>query len=517
MAESAGHDPGPLVLELARFASERFGLRLAKDRLSELGRALRQDALAAGRADPGHGARLLIENGNGRETLDILAAHLTVGETFFYREPAVFDQLEQTLLPELVRRATQESRGVTIFSAGCSTGEEPYSAAIALHRTTLGHPPPASIVIGADINAEALETARRGLYREWSFRGAKPLVKERYFRKTGKGVYAISPLVAAMTAFHRLNLARDDFAGLVPGLASPDVIFCRNVLMYFLPQAAKRAVGCLLGMLRPGGLIVVSPSEATFLKDTALELVGTGGTAIYRKPKPGERIRPAPGLAPRPETTPRKTARKSPPGPPATPVAPIAKNRAALPGVCAEAKSETHGDARPEEALYLRALDLYHEGRYAEAAGELETWLASDPGARGEPGLYAREITLLTRIYANLGQPERAVAWCEALVQGDALCPEAHFALGTALRDAGRPGEARGAFTRALYLDNGFVAAELALAGLCRDLGETDRAAKHYANVAAMLAGAPGEAVVPQSGGMTAAAVRELAASLMER
>ena len=162
-------------------------------------------------------------------------------------------------------------------------------------------------------------------------------------------------------------------------------------------------------------------------------------------------------------------------------------------------------------------MGLYHQGRYAEAADELERWLASDPEASAEPGLYAREITLLARIFANLGQAERAVAWCETLVRGDGLNPEAHFALGTALRDAGRPDDAERAFTRALYLDSGFVAAELALAGLCRARGETGRAAKHYANVAAMLAATPGESVVPLSGGLTAAAVREFAISLGER
>jgi chemotaxis protein methyltransferase CheR len=505
MAENAGRGPAVLVRELARHACERFGLRLPKERLNELARALRPEDLTAAQADPEPSARLLIESESGRETLDILAAHLTVGETFFYREPVVFDQLEKSFLPELVRRAAIEGRGVKVLSAGCSTGEEAYSAAIALHRTTRGQPPPASKVIGADINTKALESARRGLYREWSFRGAKPHIKERYFRKTGQGVYAISPQVADMTAFYRLNLARGNFTGQVSELAGLDLIFCRNVLMYFSPQAAERAVGHLIEVLRPGGLLIVSPSEAMFLKNTPLELAGTGGTAIYRKPGPGERSRVTPGHAVRPLAISQKT---------------VFALAAAAPKAALPAKApvpQAPDTAKADETLYPKALDLYHEGRYAEAADELETWLANDPEARAEPGLYAREITLLARILANLSRPERAVAWCETLVQGDGLNPEAHFALGTALRDAGRPDEAGRAFTRALYLDTDFVAAELALAGLCRDRGETGRAAKHYANVAVMLADTLGESVVPQSGGMTAAAIREFAAALMER
>jgi chemotaxis protein methyltransferase CheR len=505
MAESAARAPDPLVRELARHACERFGLRLPKERLAELARALRPEHIAAGRADPEAAARFLLESEGHRATLDLLAAHLTVGETFFYREPLVFSQLEQSLLPELTRRAAAEGRGVKILSAGCSTGEEAYSAAIALHRVTLGQPPPASKVIGADINAKALEAARRGLYREWSFRGAKTRIKEGYFRKTGQGVYAISPMIAKMTAFHRLNLARGALSGQVAELAGLDLIFCRNVLMYFSPQAAARAVDSLLEVLRPGGLLVVSPSEAMFVKATPLELAGTGGTAIYRKPGPGERARAAPGREVRAaRTRPRPILALA-----------AAAPKAALPAAAPSPRAPEAAQA--DEALYPKALDLYHAGRYAEAADELEAWLTHDPEARDEPGLYAREITLLARILANLGRPEQAAAWCETLVRGDALSPEAQFALGTALRDAGRPDEAGRAFARALYLDGGFVAAELALAGLCRDRGETVQAAKHYANVATLLANAPDDSVVPQSGGLTAAAIREFAATLRER
>lgn len=145
-----------------------------------------------------------------------LAGHLTVGETYFFRDRACFEALEQQVLPSLIaaRRADGVLR-IRIWSAGCATGEEPYSLAILLDRLLFDLSDWALTILATDINPEALETARRGRYREWAFRETPAWVRDRYFQRRGGETLELDPRIRRMVTFAPLNLAEDGYPNIV--------------------------------------------------------------------------------------------------------------------------------------------------------------------------------------------------------------------------------------------------------------------------------------------------------------
>ena len=116
--------------------------------------------------------------------LEAFIAELTIGETYFFRHRAQFDALERTILPDLIARRSQERR-LRIWSAGCATGEEPYSLAILLDRMLPDREAWSVMILGTDINRASLEQAQRGTYRSWSFRGVDQATQRRYFTRSG--------------------------------------------------------------------------------------------------------------------------------------------------------------------------------------------------------------------------------------------------------------------------------------------------------------------------------------------
>jgi chemotaxis protein methyltransferase CheR len=206
-----------------------------------------------------------------------LAGYLTVGETYFFRDRAVFDALEQQILPALI--AARRAEGVLrlrLWSAGCATGEEPYSLAILLDRLLPDRATWALTILATDVNPQALEVAQQGCYREWSFRETPQWIRDRWFHRVGGDRFEVQPKIRQMLAFAPLNLAAD-------GYPSMDLILCRNVLMYFTPEAREATVARLRHALVPGGWLAVSPAEASVDLFRPLSPVSVPGALLYRK------------------------------------------------------------------------------------------------------------------------------------------------------------------------------------------------------------------------------------------
>ena len=183
-----------------------------------------------------------------------LAGSLTVGETYFFRDRASLAALEQHVLPSLI--AAQRARDLLqlrIWSAGCATGEEPYSLAILLDRLLPDRSQWHVTILATDINPEALEAAQRGLYRAWSLRETPLWLRERYFCRRSAATFEVDPQIRQMVTFVRCNLADDDDLAAVAHTSAVDVILCRNVLMYFTPEVQRAVVAQLLRALVPGG------------------------------------------------------------------------------------------------------------------------------------------------------------------------------------------------------------------------------------------------------------------------
>ncbi|HET7546863.1 MAG TPA: protein-glutamate O-methyltransferase CheR [Usitatibacter sp.] len=440
----------------ARFAErlgERLGLGFPPQRMGELRRTLARGAAALGFEDVDECASRLAVEPWDRARMDALASLFTVGETYFFRDPALFEALAGSVLPALVRGAARVGRPVRIWSAGCCTGEEAYSLAIVASQV-LARFPGASVAIRAtDVNARFLEGAAAASYGNWSFRGMSGDCLARHFVRLEDGRHAPRPEIRSLVQFAWDNLVEESNAA---SAAKLDLIVCRNVLMYFTPAQMRRTIRRLHEALAPGGWLVVSPSEAAAERFPGFAPVMRGGAFLYRKKDPAREPAAAPPIVPDEAALP--------------PAAPLD-----VPPPIASYEVPSQAAAPPMQSLATRARACADRGALDEALGWCDRWLAAarlDPGAH-----YLRAMVLLER-------DERAAA--------------------------------RAALTRALYLDPAHVMSHVACGHLARAEGSGDEARRHFHNALELLRRMPAEEPVADSDRMSAAALREALAALLE-
>jgi chemotaxis protein methyltransferase CheR len=206
-----------------------------------------------------------------------LEAALAVNETYFWRE---FDQIQAAvdiLIPQLQR--SRPGVPVRIWHAGCATGEEPYSLAIALHMADRFSDGPIEIS-ATDLNTEALARARAGIYRQRSFRTLPPSIRDSYFTELSKNELLLSDDIRAKVHFSHLNLMDQKMMALRQNY---DIIFCRNVFIYLAPTAIKSVVTYFYHSLNSDGYLFVAAAESLLRFTTQFEFVEIGGVFAYRK------------------------------------------------------------------------------------------------------------------------------------------------------------------------------------------------------------------------------------------
>ncbi len=227
--------PAALLSQLSEFVATQMGLHFPKERWRDLERGIRSAAREFDFKDAESCLQWLVSSPLAKGQIEILARHLTVGETYFFREQKSLEILEGYVLPELIRTRRENEKRLRIWSAGCCTGEEPYSIAILLAKLIPDLKDWKITILGTDLNPRSLQKASEGVYSEWSFRGTPEWVGERYFTRAKDGRWAVLPSIKKMVTLHYLNLAEDAFPSLLSNTNAMDVIFCRNVLMYFHP------------------------------------------------------------------------------------------------------------------------------------------------------------------------------------------------------------------------------------------------------------------------------------------
>jgi chemotaxis protein methyltransferase CheR len=217
-----------------------------------------------------------------QELSDIMDV-LTTNETYFFREEFQLNAFVGELLPEL--KAVKEKRGdrtIRIWSAGCSTGEEPYTIAMLMMETGVFRDWKIEIV-GTDISHRVLQHARKGLYGKSSFRTTSPERIQRFFHQQD-GLSRINDEVRGLVTISHLNLLDENRMIL---LGKMDIIFCRNVIIYF-DQAAKRLViESFYRSLREGGYLLLGHSESLLNTTTAFALKHLKNDMVYQKPASG--------------------------------------------------------------------------------------------------------------------------------------------------------------------------------------------------------------------------------------
>lgn len=459
---------GPVLARLSDLLAKRIGLYFPEKRWEDLERGVTAVAPAFGAPDTESCARRLLSFPLTHREIEILASRLTIGETYFYRDKRSLDIVEQRILPELLQKRRSNDQRLRIWSAGCCTGEEPYSVAMLLDRLIPDTGNWNITLLGTDINPEFLGKAARGEYGEWSFRDAPDWIRQRYFRSKRGGRFEIDERIRARVRFSCLNLAEDSYPSLTSNTNAMDVIFCRNVLMYFTPQQAKIVVEKLYRSLVDGGWLIVSPAEVSSSLFSRFTAVQCNGVTLYRK---GNNA----GISHREN-------------PPAHLVVDPDQGYPCLSDQ-ASPLSETMPAAQPP------ASPGYAATQESSAVPAQENQRAA--------GWTARDL-------ANQGRLEEAAEQCQVMISADKLNPALYYLLATIRQEQGQIEVAEQSLARALYLDSGFVLAYFALGNLHRSQGKQREARKHFDNALDLLRAIPADQILPESEGLTAGRLGEI-------
>jgi chemotaxis protein methyltransferase CheR len=497
--------------ECARFSEfviNRVGLYFPVGRYEDLQRGITAIAAEQGFEDPSSCLAWIMSTTLDHSLVETLAAALTVGETYFFRDPQVFEAIEHSILPAIISRRREQERFLRIWSAGCSTGEEAYSLAILLLRTLHDIDDWSITLLATDINPKALKKAESGIYSEWSFRSNPQWVKDRYFRKLSDGRYEINTTINDLVTFSYLNLVEDAYPALLTNTNAMDVILCRNVLMYFSKDAAEATVEKVQRSLVPDGRLIVSAIETSLVSSSHLIPEICNGITTYRK---SDTMQPGPVLVPpiisRAFSIPdvfRPVAvssfgtehRGAPAGKPAealkvlyTPAL-VQKEHLTIPTL-------------PEKDLYSTAVALFESGDYFGAEKILVRYTAGHPHDQNA-------MALMAQVLANRGDLAGACGWCEKAIAQDKLNPFFHHLLATIRQEEGAMDEAIGELRRALYADPTYIPAHFTLANIKRRQGMLDESDVHFRNARTLLRSyQPGE-VIGGAGGMSAAGLERI-------
>jgi chemotaxis protein methyltransferase CheR len=460
------------VLQLAAVLKERVGLHIRPDGHNAL-----RIAMAARLEDPAPpapdaGAYLkLLQSPPGDEELRRLLPLVTVGKTSFFRDERQFGALE-AILPGLVQRARAGGRRVALWSAGCATGEEPYS--IAMTAAEAGAGPEDVEILATDVNPEAVAYAARGAFEARRMREVQEPFLSRYFDRDGERFLVRSSLRRYIAAIRPHNLVSGIFprAGEAGGW---DVIFCRNVIIYFDTVTTQQVLTQFHSALAPGGYLFLGYSESLFRLFEGFELTEIAGAFLYRRPEAVVRTGPVvppratdrPHLVPMPAAPPPvRHLRLMPPAPAHTPVP--------LPAEAYKPVATVEPPLAPQEYLDA-AVALFADGRFGAARELLERMLE-----QGGESLAVR--LTLANLYGVLRQADQAQSSYLSALALEPLSAEAHLFFGIHLVSVGQADEAAQELSRALFIDPDLALAHYYL-GRCREAQkDVDRARLAYRN-----------------------------------
>jgi chemotaxis protein methyltransferase CheR len=494
--------------QVSEFVAARLGLHFPQERWSDLQLGLASAAAEFGVEDVVACTDWLLSAPLDQAQLQTLASHLTIGETYFFRETRTLEALAQRVLPDLVQSRRGRQQRLRLWSAGCCTGEEAYSLAILLRQLIPDLAGWEVTMLATDINPHFLRKAVAGSYGEWSFRGVPVGFRERYFQRTGGGHYVVAPKIRAMVAVEYSNLVEDGRLSVATDTNAMDRILCRNVLMYFTSGQARKAISMLHHARLDGGWLAVSPCGVSASSFCQFATRSYPGATLYQKgaadlsgsPWP-QREADVAGVAgtgsPGPAGCTSECCASSAGGAPAAVAAPHV-SQTSVP----EALPEAPLPGLPPPTPYAAALSFYERGCYAEVALVL---LALAAG----PAFTPAACSLLARALANQGKLAEALTWCDRLVAADKLDAAGHYLRAVVLLEQGDPAQARRALQRAVYLRPDLVLAHFVLGNIERNGGRRGEADRHFANALHLLARLRPGAFLPESEGVTVARLRE--------
>lgn len=437
---SADHD----AIVVAAYVTERAGLSFGGRRRSHL---LHQITEAMAQAGASSGPTYCSVLDQDEDRFDELVARITIGESYFFREPDQLAVLRTVILPERVEKGL--GARLRLWSAGCATGQEPYTLAIVLEEEGLAGK---AEILATDISPGSLQVARAGVFGKWALRAVTDRQRAAYFRPVPTG-FRIDERFASRITFRHANLA-------APSAVEPrdvDIILCRNVLIYFTADAVRRVAERLAAALAPGGWLLTGSSDPPLEGITGLEPTPTAAGIAYRR------------LPPR---------------------------------VPRESRSRT------AERVQVRTAAIA-----LPAAGYELTARPSASITPGRADRSADDTARVVRARGGAGDIAGALAVAAEGIRRFPVHTELRFLHAVVLLEAGQPADAARAARAALYLEPTLVMGHVTLAQAEATLGNTQAARRSLRNAAELLRPLAGDAAVPLSDGETAGRLAAMVAA----
>lgn len=394
------------------------------------------------------------------EEWSALVCLITNLESYFFRDRGQFELLRRDILPDLIARRRGDRR-LKIWSAGCSTGEEPHSLAMLLQEVLPDWPQWHIQILASDINPEALATARKGVYTHWSFRSLDAPLKDRYFSPLAQG-YQVIPEVRRLLTFFPLNLVHDPFP---PAIGEPhhvDLILCRNVFIYFDNLAIAQVLQKFAATLQPWGYLLTGHAELYGQDLKAFQVRVFPESVVYQPQMvQGDLVSAISPSLPQPPVSSPKIAPKIP------------------------SKIPPRGAIAQRPTLNLAALiqenqNLIRKKYYPQAIGNLEKALPHFPKS-------AQLHSLLAQVYANIGRYDEALEYCQKTLKIDPFAVNIYYLMAQVAEEQSNVEEAKRCLKQILYLDPRSVKAYLELAYIYQQEGDGNRAIKMRENAIALL------------------------------
>jgi chemotaxis protein methyltransferase CheR len=422
-----------------------------------------------------------------KKQMEILAAHLTISETYFWREPQVFSALTDSILPELINSKKKKEKSISIWSAGCSTGEEPYSIAITLHKTIPNIKDWNITILASDINPKALFKAREGVYFSGSFRNSPSWLKSTYFRSLNNNEYVIIPEIKKMVTFSSFNLTQEDFLSSICNNHEMDIIFCRNVLMYFTQEWAGNISQNLFHSLAENGWLIVSSCELSSQLFPKLIPVNFPGAILYRKSD--EKL--IQSLDSKPYDSNGHLSVNT------------------LPSLLSIDEREKQVFVFDPTPGALKKKNIKTIETPLPFGVTLQNSADQQPGEnRSEAAI--NDKTLSIRLLANKGRLAEALSACDEAIKSYKLAPGLYFLRASVLQEMNKSHEAIKSLKQAIYLDPDYIMGHFTLGNLFIRQGNIKNAKRFFNNALELLKTFSNDEILAESEGLSAEYIREI-------
>lgn len=373
-----------------------------------------------------------------------LISLITVNETRFFRNSDHFKIFKKYIIPELIDKKLQgknhEQPSLAIWSAGCATGEEPYSIAMSLLDIMDSKGFLNTQILGTDIDEKALIQTRRGIYRQNSLRNIDDNYTDRYFRKVGNQ-FKLSEKIKNMVNFEHHNLMHLPYP--IFQSRTWDIIFCRNVIIYFKTSTVRKVIRNLYNCLSDSGYLFVGYSESLFNISDDFSPVQIDNTFVYKKET---------------KKQPRKIIRSSKP-------------------IMIQTPTQIQQSILKDNAkiLYNEAFKLFIKEDFDKALDKTVKFLQKEPD--NTEGHF-----LIGRLYLEKGLFEQSASEFKRVIKKDSLFAQAYYFLGITYERLNQSEEAIKQFKKALFVDKEFALAYFNLALLLQTYGDKNEALRGYKN-----------------------------------